>query len=114
MLLCSLSLELCRVCPIPVSALLSVCCCALWISAGTLIYELPGTAICVQLLVLSFPSPVCFPCSWNGTGPIKPVFVSSQISSVHRATGFGVFQGCGCFISKEVMFGKYLWKWWLL
>lgn len=97
---------LCHVWSIPVSALLPVCCCVLWISAGTLIYELPVTAICVQLLVLSFPSPVCFPCSWNGTGPITPVFVFSQISSGHTAKGFGVFQGYGCFISKEVMFGK--------
>lgn len=107
LLLCSISLELCHVCSIPVSTLLAVCCCVLWISAGTLIYELPVTAISVQLLVISFPSSVCFPCSWNGTGPIKPVFVFSQISSVHTATGFGVFQDYGCLISKEVMFGKY-------
>lgn len=111
LLLCSVSLvsvpcvvhscQCCAVCqPSP-------CCCVLWISAGTLIYELPVTEMCVQLLVLSFPSPACFPCSWNGTGPIKPAFVFSHVSSEQTTTGFGVFQGYGCLISKEAMFGKY-------
>lgn len=111
LLLCSVSLVAvpCVVhsCQCSAVCLPSLCCCVLWVSAGTLIYELPAAAICAQLVVLSFPSPVCFPGCWNGTAPIKPVFVFSQVSSVHTARVFGVFQRYGCLISKEMMFGKY-------